>query len=190
MAARTLAGAQKKCRQEARTPVFVDESGFYLLPSVVSTYAPIGQTPVLEHTLTREHLSVIGGITPDGRLFTSVQEESFISQGCIDFLEHLQRQIPGKLLVIWDGAPIHRSKAIKEYLAQGAAKRLQLEPLPAYAPDLNPEEGVWQYLKYTELKNVCCQNMAHLKEEFVKARERLRHKKHIIQACFKHAGCH
>jgi transposase len=184
-----LAGAQKKCRQEGRTPVFVDESGFYLLPAVVSTYAPVGHTPVLEHTLTHDHLSVIGGITPDGRLFTRVQEEAFKSQGCIDFLEHLQRQIPGKLLILWDGAPIHRSKAIQDYLTQGAAKRLWLEPLPAYAPDLNPEEGVWRHLKYTELKNVCCQNMAHLKAEFVKARERLRHKKHIIRACFKHAGC-
>src|SRR6476661_1875350 len=106
MAARALADAQKKCQEEARTPVFVDESGFYLLPAVVSTYAPIGQTPVLEHTLTRDHLSVIGGITPDGRLFTRVQEQSFTSQGCIAFLEQLQRQIPGNLLVIWDGAPI------------------------------------------------------------------------------------
>jgi transposase len=118
-----------------------------------------------------------------------VQEEAFTSQGCIDFLEHVQRQIPGKLLVIWDGAPIHRSKAIKQYLAQGAGKRIHLEPLPAYAPDLNPEEGVWRHLKYTELKNVCCEHMRHLKAEFVKARERLRHKKHIIRACFKHAGC-
>jgi transposase len=161
-----------------------------LLPAVVATYAPIGQTPVLEHTLTRDHLSVIGGITPDGRLFTKVQEEAFTSQGCIAFLEQWQRQIPGNLLVIWDGAPIHRSKAIKAYLAEGAAQRIHLEALPGYAPDLNPEEGVWRHLKYTELKNVCCQNMAHLKVEFVKARERLRHKKRILKACFRHAGYH
>ena len=190
MARTTLARAQKKCREEARTPVFVDESGFYLLPAVVSTYAPVGQTPVLEHTLTRDHLSVIGGITPNGRLFSQVQEEAFTSQGCIAFLEHLQRQIPGKLLIVWDGAPIHRSKAIKAYLAEGAAKRIQLELLPAYAPDLNPKEGVWRHLKYDELKNLCCENLKHLKEEFVKARERLRHKKHLIKACFRHAGCY
>lgn len=155
---------------------------------MVASYAPIGHTPVLEHTLTHDHLSVIGGITPDGRLFTQTQEQSLRSPDCIAFLEHLQRQIAGKLLVIWDGAPIHRSQAIRQYLAQGAGQRLRLEFLPAYAPDLNPEEGVWRHLKYTELKNLCCQSLTHLKAEFVKARERLRHKRHILQACFRQAG--
>ncbi len=59
------------------------------------------------------------------------------------FLRLLLRKIPGKLLVIWDGSPIHRAKVIKEFLAAGAAKRLHLERLPGYAPDLNPQEGVW-----------------------------------------------
>ena len=117
-----------------------------------------------------------------------VQQESFKSHHVIDFLEHLQRHIAGKLLIIWDGAPIHRSKAIKQYLAEGAAERIRLERLPGYAPDLNPDEGIWRYLKYVELKNLCCRNIEHLKEELRKAKERLRHKKHIIRACFQQAG--
>ncbi len=66
----------------------------------------------------------------------------------VRFLKHALRQIPGKLLVIWDGSPIHSSKAVKEFSEDdGAASRLQLEQLPAYdAPDLNPEEGIRKHL--------------------------------------------
>lgn len=58
--------------------------------------------------------------------------------------------------MIWDGSPIHRSQTIKAFLAGGAAHRLHLERLPAYAPELNPDEGIWQYLKHVELRNLCC----------------------------------
>jgi transposase len=60
----------------------------------------------------------------------------------VRFLKHLMRQIPGKLLVIWDGSPIHRGWAVKDFLASGTARRVQLEQLPGYAPDLNPDEGI------------------------------------------------
>jgi hypothetical protein len=76
---------------EGKTIVFADQSGFYLLPMVVRTYAPVGKTPILKENLTRDRLSAI--------------------------------------------------------LASGAAARLQLEQLPGYAPDLNPDEGVWKHLK-------------------------------------------
>lgn len=56
----------------------------------------------------------------------------------VRFLKHALRQLPGKLLVVWDGSPIHRSKAVKEFLKSGAASRLLLEQLPGYAPELNP----------------------------------------------------
>jgi transposase len=158
------------------------------LPAVERTYAPIGRTPVLRVKLTRDHLSTISGITPEGKLYMLVQEKPFRSAGVINFLEHLQRQIPGKLLIIWDGAPIHRSKVIKAYLAAGAAARIQLERLPGYAPELNPDEGIWNYLKHVELKNVCCRDLPHLRDELRKAKERLRHKVQIILGCIKQPG--
>jgi transposase len=64
----------------------------------------------------------------------------------VAFLEHLLREVPGRMVLIWDGAPIHRSQVIQEFLANGAAPRLHLERLPAYAPELNPGEGLWAYL--------------------------------------------
>ena len=64
-----MARAQKKARIDGRTIVFVDESGFYLLPGLVRTYAPCGQAPVLRSVYTRDHVSVMSGITMDGRLY-------------------------------------------------------------------------------------------------------------------------
>ncbi len=115
------------------------------------------------------------------------QTESYRSEQVIPFLQMLLRTISGKLLVIWDGAPIHCSNVIKAFLAEGAGKRLHLERLPGYAPDLNPQEGVWNLLKCRELKNLCCQNLSHLQEALVRAKERLRHRKQILQSCFLHA---
>jgi transposase len=97
-------------------------------------------------------------------------------------------QIPGKLLLIWDGSPIHRGGAVKDFLSSGASRRLKLEQLPGYAPDLNPDEGIWKHLKYVELKNVCCQNLSELKVELRKAKERLRHKRDVILGCIRQPG--
>jgi transposase len=168
--------------------VFVDEAGFYLLPAVVRTYAPRGQTPILRVPLTWDHLSVISAITPDGRLLTMVQEHAFDGIAIVGFLQHLLRHIPGKLLVIWDGLPAHRGQTVKDFLRKGAAQRIHLEQLPGYAPDLNPDEGVWHYLKNVEMKNLCCHDLPELRHELRKAVARLRHKTNIIQACFRQAG--
>ena len=167
--------------------MFVDEAGVYLLPMLVRTYAPVGQTPVLRVPLTHDHLSVIGGITPDGRIYMQMQESAYRAEDVVAFLRVLLRKISGKLLVIWDGSPIHRAKAIKAFLAAGAAKRLHLERLPSYAPELNPQEGVWNLLKRRELKNQCCHGLPHLCRALLRAKERLRHRKKSLQACFLHA---
>ena len=155
---------------------------------MVRTYAPIGQTPILNEHLTHDHLSVMSGITLEGKLLMIEQDRAFKGPDVVRFLKHALSQIPGKLLVIWDGSPIHRSKAVKEFLAQGAASRVRLEQLPAYAPDLNPDEGVWKHLKCVELKNLCCQDIAELRTELRKAKERLRHKVHVILGCIRQPG--
>lgn len=163
----------------------MDESAFYLLPGVVRTYAPRGRTPLLRLPLTRDHLSAVSGITKDGRLFLRLQERAFKSPDVVEFLRQLLRCLRGKVLVIWDGAPIHRAQPVKDFLASGAGRRLRLEPLPGYAPELNPDEGIWHYLKHVELRNVRCQDLAHLHDELTRAVKRLRHKKHVIRGCFR-----
>lgn len=152
------------------------------------TYAPCGATPVLRETLTRDHLSAMSGITPEGALYMLVQERAYQAPDVVRFLRHLLRHLPGKLLIIWDRSPIHRSRVVKEFLASGAAQRLKLEALPAYAPELNPDEGIWHYLKHVELKNLSCSSLAHLRRELRKATQRLRHKTAVIQGCIRQPG--
>src|SRR5205085_565913 len=93
-----------------------------------------------------DHLAVISGITPAGRLLMLVQDRPYKSPDIVRFLKHLLRHIPGKVLVIGDGAPIHRGQPVKDFLARGGARRIRMEPFPGYASDLNPDEGIWNYL--------------------------------------------
>jgi transposase len=126
--------------------------------------------------------------TLDGRLFLQVSSASYDAAAVVGFLRVLLRKIAGKLVVIWDGSPIHRGHEVKDFLQRGAAKRLHLEQLPGYAPDLNPDEGIWNYLKRVELGNVCCRDLEHLHQEIIRARERLRHKREIIRSCSQQCG--
>ncbi len=183
-----MGGVEKKARRERRTPIFVDESGFYLLPGVVRTYAPCSVTPVLRPFATRDHLSVMSGITPHGRLYTLTRRRPLTSVESIRFLRHIHRLVGAKLLVLWDGSPIHRSNEIKSFLARGGAQFVHLERLPAYAPELNPDEGVWQHLKHVEMRNLCCTDLNHLSTELNLAVVRLRKKPSLVQSFFAGAG--
>jgi hypothetical protein len=69
------------------------------------------------------------------------------------------------------------------FLKRGAAKRVHLEQLPGYAPDLNPDKGIWNSLKRVELGNVSCSDLDQLYRKLIQAKERLRHKKEIIKSC-------
>ncbi|MGQ0603803.1 MAG: IS630 family transposase [Anaerolineales bacterium] len=183
-----MAGVEKKAARERRTLVFIDESGFYLLPAIVRTYAPCGETPVLRVHQTRDHLSAMSAITPAGQLFSLVRAESLTSVESVHFLKHVQYQIGTDLLVMWDGSPIHRGVEVKSFLADGGAPGISLERLPPYAPELNPDEGVWDLLKNTELRNICCRDFDHLHHELNLAILRLRRKPQLLQTCFEAAG--
>ena len=84
-----MAGHQKGAQAQQQTVLFLDESGFYPLPRVVRTYAPIGQTPILREWWTREHLSAISAISPEGKLYFRCQDHALTSEAVVAFLEHL-----------------------------------------------------------------------------------------------------
>lgn len=179
---------QQRARRERRVLVFEDESGFYLLPGVVRTYAPEAQTPVLHEKQTRDHLSVMGGMTPAGKVYMLARQESLNGLHSIEFLVHLLRVAGKRLLVIWDGSPIHRRAAVKEFVTATHGK-VWLEALPGYAPDLNPwDEGGWHHLKNVEMRNLVCHDLEELHQEFYLAVGRLRQKPQLVQACFAQAG--
>lgn len=117
-----------------------------------------------------------------------VQHGAYRSHAVVRFLRQLLQHIHGKILVLWDGAPIHRSRVIKDFLSSGAAKRLQLERLPGYAPELNPVEEVWHYLKHVALRNVCCDSLEELQYELRLAVANLRHKLDVLLSFPSHCG--
>ena len=145
-------------------------------------------SPVVRFTAALDSYDHLSAISMTGDLYLAVQDHSYKSPDVIGILEQLPAQIPGKLLVIWDGAPIHRSRAVKEYLAQGAARRIQLEQLLGYAPELNPDEGVWRCLKRVELKNVVCADPEQLRHGFWAAVERMLAKPDVLRSCVREVG--
>jgi transposase len=103
-------------------------------------------------------------------------------------LKHLQRTVDEQLLMIWDGSPIHRSRAVKSVLEQTRGA-IWLERLPGYAPELNPDEGVLQYLKWVQLANVCSSDLAAHRRELLNAIRRFKRRQlELIPEFFKHAG--
>jgi transposase len=184
-----VAGAFSKAQHEGRTLVWVDESAFYLVPGVVRTYAPRGQTPLLRAPLSRDHVAALGALTSTGRVLLRRQRASVRGPDVVAFLRQVLRQVAGPLLLVWDGAPIHWSQPVRAFLGQPSARRLHIEPLPAYAPDLNPVEDLWQHLKHVELRNLVNPSLWDVEEELRLAVRRVRRKAAVLRGCLAHAGC-
>jgi len=182
-----LARRSKKALAEGRTLVFIDESGFRLLPLLVRTWAPRGKTPILRVPLSWKHLSAIAAITPQGKLFTRIQQRGFKAPDIVRFLQHLLRFLPGKLLIIWDNLSAHASKKVKDLVGQHH-DRLLITHLPPYAPELNPVELLWSHLKQGELKNLVCSDLPQLLSELRKAIWRVRHRKDTLKRFIQHIG--
>ncbi len=104
----------------------------------------------------------------------------------VGFLTHLLRHVRGKVLVIWDGLPAHRSRLVQQFVADQEG-RLQLERLPAYAPELNPVEYLWGYWKQHELPNFCPKNLAELGGHARQALRRMRRRPSLVTAFWKQA---
>ena len=185
MEAQNLAGAQKKCAAEGRLIVFIDESGLSERPTRVRTWAPKGCTPIVQFHFNWKHVSAIAGMTRSNFMFR-LHDGAIKSAQIVEFLKSLYAHLRRKLLIIWDGAAQHKSRIVRNYLdsTNGA---IQMALLPGYAPDLNPVEYLWAWLKRHALANFCPQSLSELKTT---ARDKLRsgqHRRSIITACWKQA---
>jgi transposase len=183
-----VAGDEQGADAQQQTILLIDESGCYPLPSVVRTSAPIGQTPIVHEWWTREPLSAISAISPAGKVDFHSQDGAINAGDVVACLAHLRREVSGRMLIMWDGAPMHRRHLMQELLANGAAQRMHLERLPASTPELNPGEGLWPQLKGVERRNVCCGHLSPLWQELRDAVRRVRRKPRLIHGCFKGAG--
>ena len=150
------------------------------------TWAPRGQTPVLHETFNWKSLSIIGGITL-WSFFFRIHAGSIKSQQVVEFLKALHRHLKGaRLLVIWDGAPIHRSRVVSAFIASTNGG-IAVDRLPAYAPELNPVEYMWAHLKQHEIGNLIVREAWQLSLQATAALRRMRRRQRILIACFAQA---
>ena len=140
---------------------------------------------MIQETFGWKSLSVIAGITL-WNFYFQIHAGSIKSPQVIDFLKALLRHLPGPLLILWDGAAIHRSKAVKKFVA-ATEGRLKLARLPAYAPELNPVEYLWAHLKEHEIGNLMVRHAWELSRDATEALRRMRRRPKIIRACFAQA---
>jgi len=149
-----------EAEQEQRTLVFVDESGFSQRPARKRTWAPRGQTPILEFNFNWKRISAIAGVS-FCELWFALHEGTIRAPQVIEFVKQLQARIGQKLLLIWDGLSAHGSRAVRSFL-ESLGEAVRVERLPSYAPELNPVEFLWGHLKNHALANVTPDSLGQL----------------------------
>lgn len=145
----------------------IDESGLLMAPLVRRSLAPAGQTPVLrQRAAHRDKVSLTAALCLSPRRqrlslrFRTFPKQYVNNVRAAEFLRALLRDLRGKVIVLWDRGNMHRGDPIRELLRR--FPRLQLEWFPAYAPELNPIEQLWNHLKYAKLANFAAEDVRQL----------------------------
>lgn len=185
MEAPELARAQKKCSAERRLIVFIDESGLSERPTRVRTWAPKGCTPVIQFHFNWKHVSAVAGLTRTSFMFR-LHDGAIKSAQIVEFLKALRAHLKRKLLIVWDGAAQHTSRIVRNYL-DSTYGAVQMALLPGYAPDLNPVEYLWAWLKRHALANFCPDTLDELKDTARRKLKSGQKRRSIITACWKQA---
>jgi len=160
-----------------------------LTPTVRRTWAPRGSKPVLDCWDRRDRLSAISclSISPTaGRLNLQfrVLPQNVRGDDVVDFLRAVKRQLGNAFTVLWDGSSVHsKSRVVQAYLAQHP--EIVAEDLPAYAPELNPDELVWGWSKYGRLANLAAENTDHLTDEVLAELLYLQEHPHMLASFLK-----
>jgi transposase len=170
--------------------VFIDESGFSQRPVVRRTWGRRGDTPILVERVVYGHFSAIGalGYHPKRRqvrLFLSLGSRTIKKEDIVKFLKYLRRHVRGRMVLVLDNLPAHRSKVVEEYF-EAQKEWLQVEWLPAYAPELNPVVDVWANLDGRELANFVPDNLEHLRGQVRRGAGRIRRHEEVLWGFLKH----
>jgi transposase len=173
--------------------VFWDESGASLLPVVRRTWAPRGHTPVIRHRSKWTRCSMAAALCDGSRgggaqLAFHHQVDAYDTQTLIGALGQLRRALGGqKATLVWDGLPAHRSLAMAAWLRRQRSW-LVVEPLPGYAPDLNPVEALWSNLKGVELANLAGDTLAEVIAAAERGIQRIRVTHWLPYSFLRHCG--
>jgi transposase len=165
-----------------------------LTPLVRRTFAPRGQTPIQKCWDRHDRISAISAITlsPErqrlGLYFRLLEDNRNVrAEDIVEFLRLLRRQIQRPLDVIWDRINIHdNSRLVRQYLSRNS--QVRTHRLPAYAPELNPDEGVWNHTKFARLANYAAADARELRRTVQEELERLRTRKDLLGSFVRHSG--
>lgn len=173
--------------------VFIDECGFMLAPIVRRTWAPRGRTPVIKVAEPHGRISVIGALTISparsnfGFHFHLLSDNAnFHGKFIVEFLEMIRCRIRRPIIVIWDQIPIHQSHPVEHYLQ--CHPDVHVEPFPPYAPELNPVDYVWAYIKYGRLANFCPSSLIELRERVTAELSRVKKRPDLLNSFFRATG--
>jgi transposase len=181
-----VAAGKKNAARMGAHIVFADESGFLLIPLVVRTWAPQGQTPIHRHRQgRRDKISVISGISVSPKrnqlgLYYLLFFDNIGQQEVCVFLRELLRHLRGPIIVLLDNSSTHQGEPLQKLLQQHP--RLSIEHFPSYAPELNPDEGVWSLAK-RDLANSCPKNVDELMEDTVHSIQRIKVSPAKLRGC-------
>jgi transposase len=166
--------------------VFADESGFLLIPHVARTWSPQGCTPVHYHRQgRRDKVSVISGISVSPRrqrlgLYYQLYFDNIGQEEVCFFLRELLRHVRGPVIVLLDNSSTHQGQPLRQLLRQHP--RLHIEHFPSYAPELNPDEGVWSLAKRV-LANSCPNDVEELVEDVIYSINGIRASTQKLRGC-------
>ena len=173
--------------------MFWDESGASLLPVTRRTWAPRGHTPVIRHHVKWKRCSMAAALCYGSRgggaaVAFHHQLDADDTDSLIGALEQLRRFLGGqKATLLWDGLPAHHSKAMAAWLGRQRSW-LVVEPLPGYAPDLNPVEALWASLKGVELANLAADTLQDVTAAAERRIQRIRATHHLAYSFLRHCG--
>ena len=167
-----MAAHAKKAAADQAHLILIDETGLFLNPLVRRSWSKIGQTPVIAGDGgQRKKVSVIAGLSVSpvtqrlGLYFATEADGFFTADKVVPFLRDLLKHLRGKVVVVWDRGGNHKGPIMRKFLSKNS--RLRLEMLPPWAPELNPVEDVWSWLKYGELANFVPDDTGELNDEII-----------------------
>ena len=181
-----MASSKKNAARLGAHLVFADESGFLLAPLVAKTWAPRGCTPILRHRRGhRDKISVISGISMSPQqhrlgLYYLLFYDNIAQEEVCVFLRELLRHLRGPVIVLLDNSSTHEGEPLQKLLRQHP--RLLIEHFPSYAPELNPDEGVWSLAK-RQLANGRPDDVDELMEDVIRTMESIRSSPTKLRGC-------
>ena len=138
----------ERAKRKQAVLLFADETGVHEDHAVGTTWGERGNTPVVRVSGARRRINVISAISPRGRIWFRCFKGTLTATRYVEFLTALLQDVRGYIVLIQDGHPAHTAAATRRFLRK-RANRIEVHQLPAYAPDLNPDEHVWSYVKGT-----------------------------------------